>query len=124
MKDFSVKLRVSFQQDARRFFGPGICELLERTRDAGSIRAAALQMNMAYSKASRILKEAQCALGFSLLESNIGGVGGGGSRLTLRGEAFIHQYRSLQRDLQEQADALLQHYFFSNENKMPQEENS
>lgn len=113
MEHFFAKLRVSFQQDARPFFGPGVCELLERTKETGSIRAASMQMNMAYSKALRIVKEAERSLGFPLLQSNIGGAGGGGSCLTERGEWIIGQYRRMQSALQEEADKLLQQYFFS-----------
>ena len=34
-----------------RFFGPGVCELLERIRESGSIQAAAAGMALSYSKA-------------------------------------------------------------------------
>ncbi|HWQ58978.1 MAG TPA: ModE family transcriptional regulator, partial [Clostridia bacterium] len=40
-------------------FGPGIAELLGRVDEAKSLRAAAQQMGMAYSKAWRIIKECE-----------------------------------------------------------------
>ena len=42
-----------------RFFGPGVCELLERIRETGSIQAAAARMDMSYSKAWKILNHAE-----------------------------------------------------------------
>ena len=44
---------------SERYFGPGICELLEKIDDSGSIQAAAKQMNMSYTKAWKILNRAE-----------------------------------------------------------------
>ena len=38
-----------------RFFGPGVCELLERIRETGSIQAAAARMELSYTKRHIIL---------------------------------------------------------------------
>ena len=63
-------------------FGPGVAQLLHRVQELHSLRAAAMSMNMAYSKAWTITKHAQAALGFPLLHSITGGRGGGGAELT------------------------------------------
>ena len=47
-----------------KFFGEGPCRLLRYVEKTGSLRAAALEMEMAYSKASRLLKQAEANLGF------------------------------------------------------------
>ena len=49
-------------------FGPGVAVLLRRVRELHSLRAAAMSIGMAYSKAWTILKNAQLSLGFKLLE--------------------------------------------------------
>ena len=58
-------------------FGPGMAQLLRKVQELHSLRAAAMSMNMAYSKAWTITKKAQEALGFPLLHSVTGGRGGG-----------------------------------------------
>ena len=63
-------------------FGPGMAQLLRKVQELHSLRAAAMSMNMAYSKAWTITKKAQEALGFPLLHSVTGGRGGGGAGLT------------------------------------------
>ena len=54
-----LKLTPRFLQNGQRFFGPGVAELLERVREHRSLRAAAASMEMAYSKAWRIIHEAE-----------------------------------------------------------------
>ena len=54
-------------------FGPGMAQLLRKVQELHSLRAAAMSMNMAYSKAWTITKKAQEALGFPLLHSVTGG---------------------------------------------------
>ena len=58
-------------------YGPGTQRLLVLVVQTGSLHQAAKQMGMAYSKAWRIVKDAEDHFGFKLLERQIGGVGGG-----------------------------------------------
>lgn len=48
--DLHANLTVRIFTD-RKCFGPGVAELLRRVRELHSLRAAAMSMNMAYSKA-------------------------------------------------------------------------
>ena len=66
-------------------FGPGVAMLLRRVRELHSLRSAAMDMDMAYSKAWTILREAERGLGFKLLHSTTGGRGGGGATPARRG---------------------------------------
>ena len=63
-------------------FGPGVARLLHAVQRLHSLRAAALSMDMAYSKAWTVIKNSEKALGFPLLSSTTGGKGGGGASLT------------------------------------------
>ena len=45
-------------------FGPGVAVLLRKVRELHSLRAAAMSIGMAYSKAWTILKNAQRQAGF------------------------------------------------------------
>ena len=47
----------------QKFFGEGPCRLLRGVQETGSLRASALQMGMSYTKALKLLKNAENALG-------------------------------------------------------------
>lgn len=68
--------------DGSRAFGPGPAELLRRIREHGSLRAASISMNMAYTKALALVRNAERGLGAPLTRRAVGGVGGGGSTPT------------------------------------------
>ena len=70
----------------KAFWGPGVAQLLHYIVQHKSLRAAAQQMNMSYSKAWKIVHEAEEQLGFPLIETISGGARGGGSYLTRQGE--------------------------------------
>ncbi len=87
--------RVFLKDDSGdKFFGEGPCRLLEGVERTGSLRAAAQEMQMAYSKALHLLKHAEETLGFPLTERTIGGRGGGGSRLTPQAREFVEKYKA------------------------------
>lgn len=92
-------------------FGPGIAMLLERVKVLHSLRAAAMDMNMAYSKAWTILRSAEQGLGFKLLHSTTGGKNGGGATLTEEGEAMLSAYRAYESALKAQSEALFRQHF-------------
>ena len=95
----------------QKCFGPGVTQLLKRVDELHSLRAAALSMSMAYSKAWTITKHAQAALGFPLLHSITGGRGGGGAELTPEGERLLEAYDDYCRQLRVFADGLFQEKF-------------
>ena len=87
--------RITFWDDNNeKFFGEGPARLLRRIEDTGSLRAAAISMNMAYTKALKVLKNAEAALGFPLTARTTGGKDGGGSQLTPEGKEWITRYEA------------------------------
>ena len=92
-------------------FGPGIAQLLERVEEHHSLRAAAASMDMAYSKAWTILRNAERQLGFKLISSTTGGRHGGGAVLTEEGERMLSAYNAFAREVRESGQALFQKYF-------------
>ena len=92
-----------FTDDNQRCFGPGIATLLERVREHRSLRAAAVSMEMAYSKAWRIIRTAEDVFGCKLLESTVGGQHGGGAVLTPEAERILAAYRDYQADVDQYA---------------------
>ena len=81
----TAKIKLTLYTE-ERFFGPGICELLERIQGTGSIQAAAAEMKMSYTKAWKIVKRAEREMGVNLIARVSGGKKGGGSTLTEAGE--------------------------------------
>lgn len=77
-----------------KFFGEGPLHLLKAIEETGSLRAAALSMGMAYTKALKILARAERALGFPLTIRTIGGKSGGGSSITPEGKEFLARYEA------------------------------
>lgn len=92
-------------------FGPGVAQLLHAVQELHSLRAAALSMDMAYSKAWTIIRNSEKALGFSLLDSTTGGKGGGGAALTPEGARLLRAYDTFCSRLHDAADELFQEEF-------------
>ena len=85
-------------------FGPGVADLLERVDRLKSLRKATIEMDMAYSKAWKIVKVAETNLGFQLLKSVTGGKGGGGAELTEDAKRFLKAYRQFEESVRSYAD--------------------
>ena len=100
-----------FDENGEKFFGEGPCRLLENVEETGSLRCAAASMEMAYSKALKLVKQAEKALGFPLTQRSAGGKDGGGSTLTPEGRTFLRQYEAY-RDACVQANRELYAQYF------------
>lgn len=87
--------KLQFLDDTgEKFFGEGPCRLLRGVEETGSLRCAAASMEMAYSKAMKLVKNAEAALGFPLTQRSAGGKDGGGSTLTPEGRAWLQTYEA------------------------------
>ena len=103
-RELHLKLTIRlYTDDNRRCFGPGIATLLERVREHRSLRAAASSMEMAYSKAWRIIRTAEEVFGCKMLDSTTGGRHGGGAVLTPEAERLLTAYRAYQADVERYA---------------------
>ena len=88
-----TKLQI-FDDSGEKFFGEGPCRLLRLVEQTGSLRCAAMEMGMAYSKAMKLLKQAEAALGYPLTQRCAVGNDGGGSTLTPEGQAWLQKYEA------------------------------
>ena len=73
------KMTIKLWKDDK-VFGPGICQLLTKIEETGSMHQAAARMGLAYSKAWKMMKTAEEGLGFALTERVSGGRSGGETR--------------------------------------------
>ena len=94
-----LKLTLRLLTNEELIFGPGVAELLERVREHHSLRSAAASMEMAYSKAWRIVRAAEEGMGCKLLSSSTGGRHGGGASLTPEAERLLTAYRTLETEV-------------------------
>lgn len=101
-----------FDDQNEKFFGEGPCRLLHEVEAHGSLRSAANAMNMAYTKALKMVTNAEKALGFPLTTRAVGGKAGGGSTLTPEGKEWLQKYEAY-RDACVQANRRLYLEFFS-----------
>ena len=107
-----VSLRI-YGED--KCFGPGVAQLLHRVEEKHSLRAAAISMGMAYSKAWTIIKTAEKELGFDLLVSTTGGKNGGGATLSQQAKSLLAAYEQYCTDVrnyaQEEFETRFAHIF-------------
>ena len=90
-RDLRVVLSARVFSD-QKCFGPGVSQLLKRVDELHSLRAAAMSLSMAYSKAWMVIRNAENGLGFHLLLSNTGGRNGGGAALTDEARLMLAAY--------------------------------
>lgn len=99
-------IRLSIENPASEsgsVFGRGIANLCLGVRETGSLNAAAKGMGMAYSKAWRIIKETEAALGVQLLDRD----GAHGSTLTEAGDKILDAYIELDSRMNGMAEEML-----------------
>lgn len=100
-----------FDQNGEKFFGEGPARLLRGVESHGSLRAAALSMEMAYTKALKLMKNAEAALGFPLITRVTGGKSGGGSTLTPAGKEWLLRYEAYTTACTEENQRLFRQFY-------------
>lgn len=111
-KEPALELRYKIWLDkGGKAFGSGPMELLLRTQETGSLRQAAREMGMSYTKAWNLVNLLERRLGFPLLVSTAGGPQGGGSFLTDQARDLIKRYRAMTTEIQASVDQIFAKYF-------------
>lgn len=75
--------------------------LLEAIAETGSISAAASKMDISYRRAWDKIHESEERLGLKLVETQTGGVDGGGSQLTPAAKDYIRRFHKFTSGLNE-----------------------
>lgn len=105
--EMSVRLSVKNpESESTSAFGRGVANLCLGVRTHGSLNAAAKGMGMAYSKAWRIIKDTEAALGVQLLNRD----GAHGSELTEEGNRILDTYLTINDRLQAEAQRLFSEF--------------
>ena len=87
--------------------------LLEAIGSTGSITAAAGKMEVPYRRAWERIREMQERLGFSLLDTEVGGSGGGGAALTENAKDLIARFRQFELGMEVEIQKRFQDAFGS-----------
>ena len=93
------------------FFGPGTLLLLSLTRETGSLKQAAQQMGISYSKALSLISRIEEQLGCKVLESRQGGSEGGSSVVTKKAQDLMKRYEAFEAECREYIKSAFEKHF-------------
>jgi molybdate transport system regulatory protein len=99
--DIRLNGKLWIETNGQKVIGPGRVELLERIRDCGSIRQAALQMSMSYRQAWQMIEDMNSRLEQPVVISQRGGKGGGNAIVTENGELVIREFKTFYQKFQQ-----------------------
>jgi molybdate transport system regulatory protein len=95
--DLEPRIKLWVEKDGRLVLSDYRVQLLRHIGESGSLAAAAQRMGLSYRRAWGKIREIEQNLGVALVESEAGGAGGGGSRLTPQGERLLALYQRFRR---------------------------
>jgi molybdate transport system regulatory protein len=90
----ALTIRIDF--GACGYLGPGKITLMELISKHGSISAAGKEMGMSYRRAWLLVDEINHIFREPLVETQMGGSGGGGARLSKLGRDVVGRYRAIE----------------------------
>jgi molybdate transport system regulatory protein len=104
IQSMKVKVRVSITNaKGEGYMGIGLVWLLKKIQKFKSIRLAAMDMELSYTKALTILNRLEKNLGQKVLVRTRGGMVRGGAELTPFAEAYIKAYEDFADDVSDYA---------------------
>lgn len=110
LEGLSAKTRLMVYKDDM-VLGPGVVRLLELVRETQSLSEACRVMEMAYSKAWKLIKKSEESIGVKLLQGIRGGKNGGQTILTPEGEELLNKYCQMQKEMNEAVDEIFNRIF-------------
>ena len=105
--DWTIGLRVGIERGERAILGHVQAQLMDAIDREHSITAAAKTARMSYRRAWTLIQEMNRAAGAALIEAAVGGVQGGGAKLTEKGRFALEVYRRLHENVHNSAAGVL-----------------
>lgn len=102
-----LSIRIDLSSNNR--VGPGKVRLLEMIAEHGSISAAGRSLGMSYRRAWMLIEALNKGFGRPVVEAQIGGKAGGGSRLSPLGVEVVANYRAAEQAAERAAAPFLAH---------------
>lgn len=98
MEDINLKVKLYVQNGKEKFMGIGVLWVLQKTRELGSLRAAASDLGISYSKVYRMIVNLEDNLGVKVVDRRKGGSDRSGATLTEFGGKFADVYDRFQKE--------------------------
>jgi molybdate transport system regulatory protein len=105
-----IAYKVWLDNDGKAF-GEGPYRVLKQIEKTGSLHQAAIDLKISYRKAWLIIEIVEKKLGFEFLDRKVGGVSGGGSRITPSGRQFLKKYEKFRTDIEGVLEKTYQKHF-------------
>ncbi len=102
-----VKANYWMEKDGKVVLSRWRVALLMAVQETGSISAAADRMKIPYRRAWDKIHESEERLGVRLVETQTGGAGGGGARLSPTGREYVERFQRFSQGLD---DLVREHY--------------
>jgi molybdate transport system regulatory protein len=93
----TLRLRIRVLREGEILMGPGKADLLDAIRRRGNLRAAAIDLEMSYMRAWKLVQLMNRSFREPLVHAERGGAGRGHAALTDAGEAILEAYREMER---------------------------
>lgn len=103
--DWSGGLRIWVERNGQAVLGEGRADLLAAVDRTHSISAAARELKMSYRHAWLMIQAVNEAAAEPLVESAVGGIHGGGAKLSDRGRAALRMFRDFSANVRRHAAA-------------------
>jgi molybdate transport system regulatory protein len=101
MSKLNPRVKLWIQSGKEPIAGEGKIELLLAIEKDKSLNRAARKFGMSYRHAWGVIKELERRLGFKVVAATRGGMRGGGTCLTKRGQALVKEYKQMNEALEE-----------------------
>lgn len=99
MAGITPRQKLWLERDGRLVMSDYRLRLLLLVEETGSLARAAAAMGLSYRRAWGKVKELEANLGLALVQSEVGGAGGGHTALTGEGAALVRAYQRFQERL-------------------------
>ena len=99
-KTLEPRIKLWVEKNGRLALSDYRVQLLRHIAETGSLADAAQRMGLSYRRAWGKVREMEANLGVRLVQSEVGGPGGGGSRLTPEGERLVALYARFRRAME------------------------
>ena len=99
--EYEIKSRIWIEIDGNILLGNGRVNLLKAIEQTGSLSKAAKSLKMSYKKAWNLVNEVNVRAQNPVVETSIGGKGGGGAILTAYGKSLIEKFDSINENCHE-----------------------
>ena len=106
-----LRYKLWIEKDGKKVFGDGPLDILHRVERTGSLRQAAVEINMSYSQAWNLIKDLEKRLGFELLRRKVGGEKGGGSEITDKARELMMKFEIFRERAEQSLHSLYREIF-------------